>query len=123
MLIVRPDSLPRFWWLYPWTVCRQLHKNAVALRLLCDRQDAVIQGKTKHSPRYSVFISGKEGAERRYYFRDHATNAKEWMRRGDGFCFGEAFYYDGASKGFTSYSNPDDAIRFCEYLNSEDAQS
>jgi hypothetical protein len=43
MLIVKPDSLPRFWWLYPWTVCRQLHKNAVALRSLVDRQDAVIR--------------------------------------------------------------------------------
>ena len=38
MLIVKPDSLPRFWWLFPWSVCRQLHKNAVALRELCDRQ-------------------------------------------------------------------------------------
>ncbi len=43
MTIIRPDSLPRFWWLFPWTVCRQLHKNAVALRSLCDRQDAVIR--------------------------------------------------------------------------------
>ena len=38
MLIVKPDSLPRFWWLFPWSVCRQLHKNAVALRELCDKQ-------------------------------------------------------------------------------------
>jgi hypothetical protein len=43
MLIVKPDSLPRFWWLFPWSVARQLHKNAVALRALADRQDAVIR--------------------------------------------------------------------------------
>jgi hypothetical protein len=43
MHIIKPDSMPRFWWLFPWTVCRQLHKNAVALRSLCDRQDAVIR--------------------------------------------------------------------------------
>ena len=40
MLIIRPDSLPRFWWLFPWSVCRQLHKNAVALQALADA-DAV----------------------------------------------------------------------------------
>jgi hypothetical protein len=40
MLIVKPDSLPRLWWLFPWSVCRQLHKNAVALRELADA-DAV----------------------------------------------------------------------------------
>jgi hypothetical protein len=47
MLIVKPDSLPRFWWLYPWTVCRQLHKNAVALKALADRQDDVIRELTE----------------------------------------------------------------------------
>jgi hypothetical protein len=40
MLIVKPDSLPRLWWLFPWSVCRQLHKNAVALKALADA-DAV----------------------------------------------------------------------------------
>ena len=36
MLIVKPDSLPRLWWLFPWSVARQLHKNAVALKALAD---------------------------------------------------------------------------------------
>ena len=39
MLIIRPDSLPRFWWLFPWSVARQLHKNAVALKAMSDRLD------------------------------------------------------------------------------------
>ena len=38
MLIVKPDSLPRFWWLFPWSVARQLHNNAVALQALADKQ-------------------------------------------------------------------------------------
>ena len=46
MLIIRPDSLPRFWWLFPWSVCRQLHKNAVALRELSDRQAAEVTALT-----------------------------------------------------------------------------
>jgi hypothetical protein len=39
MTIIRPDSLPRLWWLFPWSVCRQLHKNAVALKAMSDRLD------------------------------------------------------------------------------------
>lgn len=42
MLIIRPDSLPRLWWLFPWSVARQLHKNAVALQALADRQDQAL---------------------------------------------------------------------------------
>jgi len=38
MLIVKSDSLPRLWWLFPWSVARQLHKNAVALQALADKQ-------------------------------------------------------------------------------------
>ncbi len=41
MTIIRPDSLPRFWWLYPWSMARQLHRNCNALRALCDRLDDV----------------------------------------------------------------------------------
>jgi hypothetical protein len=39
MLIIRPDSLPRLWWLFPWSIARQLHKNAVALKAMSDRLD------------------------------------------------------------------------------------
>jgi hypothetical protein len=42
MLIIRPDSLPRLWWLFPWSVARQLHKNAVALKAYGDRADRAI---------------------------------------------------------------------------------
>ena len=41
MHIIRPDSLPRFWWLYPWTYARLMHRNAVALRELGDRMDDI----------------------------------------------------------------------------------
>jgi hypothetical protein len=39
MTIIRPDSLPRLWWLFPWSIARQLHKNAVALREMADKTD------------------------------------------------------------------------------------
>jgi hypothetical protein len=46
MLIIRPDSLPRLWWLFPWSVARQLHKNAVALKALADRLDQAVTMQT-----------------------------------------------------------------------------
>ena len=39
MLIVKSDSLPRLWWLFPWSVARQLHRNCNALRALADKTD------------------------------------------------------------------------------------
>jgi len=42
MHIIRTDSLPRLWWLFPWSVARQLHKNAVALKAFSDRLDQAV---------------------------------------------------------------------------------
>ncbi len=42
MTIIRPDSMPRFWWLVPWAYARQLHRNANALRALADRLDDAV---------------------------------------------------------------------------------
>jgi hypothetical protein len=47
MLIIRPDSMPRLWWLFPWSYARQLYRNANALRALCDKQDAIIRELTE----------------------------------------------------------------------------
>jgi hypothetical protein len=43
MTIIRPDSLPRLWWLFPWSIARQLHKNAVALKAYADCADHTIE--------------------------------------------------------------------------------
>jgi hypothetical protein len=42
MTIIRPDSLPRLWWLFPWSMARQLHRNASALKALSDRLDNAV---------------------------------------------------------------------------------
>ena len=52
MTIIRPDSLPRFWWLFPWSIARQLHKNAVALRELADNQSTTITNQANILGRY-----------------------------------------------------------------------
>ena len=52
MLIIKPDSLPRLWWLFPWSVCRQLHKNAVALREMADNQSTTITNQANILGKY-----------------------------------------------------------------------
>ena len=42
MNIIRPDSLPRLWWLTPWSAARHLHKCVGALKQYCDRIDRAI---------------------------------------------------------------------------------
>ena len=52
MTIIRPDSLPRLWWLFPWSIARQLHKNAVAIRELSDNQATTITNQANILGRY-----------------------------------------------------------------------
>jgi hypothetical protein len=52
MTIIRPDSLPRLWWLFPWSIARQLHKNAVAIRELSDNQSTTITNQARILGRY-----------------------------------------------------------------------
>ena len=43
MKVWRPDSLPPLWWLNPWSVARDLHQTACALKVLTDLDDRLIQ--------------------------------------------------------------------------------
>ena len=113
MTIIRPDSLPRLWWLFPWSIARQLHRNCNALKALADRQDDVIRGKTQKRPRWSIFISGLPGPSRKYLFLDNDATSKYPE-------LGNALHYDGPLKAFTSFSDPEAAIIFCQHLNSQE---
>lgn len=42
MHIIKPDSMPRLWWLVPWAYARQLHRTANALRALADHLDDAV---------------------------------------------------------------------------------
>lgn len=42
MTVIRPDSMPRLWWLVPWAYARQLHRNCNALRALAARLDDAV---------------------------------------------------------------------------------
>ena len=43
MFVVRHDTLPRLWWLTPWTTARTLAKMVAALKDYADRADAALK--------------------------------------------------------------------------------
>jgi hypothetical protein len=73
MTIIRPDSLPRLWWLFPWSIARQLHKNAVALKALADRLDQAVTMQT-----HIIVDQSEEIAN----LRQHLRNLEDSITRG-----------------------------------------
>jgi len=42
MTIIRPNSKPPFWWLFPWAYARTLHMSANAVKAYADRLDDIL---------------------------------------------------------------------------------
>jgi len=42
MTIIRPNKMPRFWWLCPWAYARTLHMSANAVKAYADRLDDIL---------------------------------------------------------------------------------
>ena len=112
MLIIKPDSLPTLWWLNPWSVCLQLHKNANALKALADRQDDLLRSEASTRPRWSIWISGVAGPDRKYLFVDNDATVKV---PNTGIAVGTALHFHGDA--WTVMKDPEDAIIFCDRLN------
>jgi hypothetical protein len=78
MLIVKPDSLPRLWWLFPWSIARQLHKNAVALKAYGDRADRAIEMQIRIIDNYQTEVEQlKAEVTRLAHSREH------WLAKHD----------------------------------------
>jgi RES domain-containing protein len=43
MNIIKPDTMPRLWWLNPWAAARYLHSAATALKDYADQADRCIE--------------------------------------------------------------------------------
>ena len=39
---IRPNKMPRLWWLFPWSYARTLHISANALKAYADRLDDIL---------------------------------------------------------------------------------
>ena len=65
-------------------------------------------------PRWTIFVSGKPGPDRRYLFKDNDAKAQD-DAKADGISLGTALHFH--DNAFTAMKDPDDAILFCEFLN------
>ena len=118
MLIIRPNSMPRLWWLFPWSYAKQLHRNCNALKALCDRQDDLLRGKYTTRPRWVIehWVCDHDTSYR-YYFRD--TDPELDRAKETSVLRGKAFLYDGPSKSFVYETDPAEAIERVTELNAQ----
>ena len=49
MLIVKGNTLPRFWWLTPWSTARSLASTVAALKAYADRADEALKASDRKS--------------------------------------------------------------------------
>ena len=42
LTVIRPNKMPRFWWLFPWSYARTLHMSANAVKAYADRLDDIL---------------------------------------------------------------------------------
>jgi len=111
MLIVRPNSMPPLWWLFPWSYARQLYRNGQALKALADKQDDLLKSKASTRQRWSIWISGVAGPDRKYLFKDNDAKANN---------VGDLLHCVGSS--WTIMKDPEDAIVFCNDLNNRETK-
>ena len=64
--------------------------------------------------RWTIFVSGKPGPDRRYLFKDNDPKTQE-DKQAKGISIGTPLHFHGDA--FTSMKDPEDAILFCDFLN------
>ena len=116
MITIRPNTMPRFWWLYPWSYARTLHTAANALRALCDRQDDLLRGKYTNRPRWEV-EKWEADYGVRYYFHD--TDPELDWARPIAVIRGESYLYDPKAKQFAFETSAAKAIERLYELNAK----
>ncbi len=115
MLIIKPNSMPPLWWLFPWSYARQLYRNGQALKALADKQDDLLKSKVSTRQRWSIWISGLPGPDRKYLFLDGDGKSESPSKS---VITGKMLHFHGAT--WTTMKNAEDAIVFCNYLNHEE---
>ena len=65
MTIIRPNKMPRFWWLCPWAYARVLHMSANALKAYADQADRTIEMQIRIIEDYRAEVEAlkKKGAQ------------------------------------------------------------
>ena len=45
MITIRPNKMPTFWWVFPWSYARVLHMSANAVKAYADHQDEIVDNQ------------------------------------------------------------------------------
>ena len=114
MITIRPNTMPRFWWLYPWSYARTLHTAANALKALCDRQDDLLRSQSSPRPRWAI-LPNTHIDKTRYFFLD--TDSQYPAIISPRLVQGKCLLYDGPSKSFVCETDPAKAIERVTDLN------
>jgi hypothetical protein len=114
MLIIKPDSMPPLWWLFPWSYARQLYRNGQALKALADKQDDLLRGKYTTRPRWQIEQHESNHGVRYYFHNTDPAVGKTYVHFS-----GKSYLYDGPSKYFAFETDPAKAIARVTELNSK----
>jgi hypothetical protein len=75
MHIIKPDSMPRFWWLVPWSYARTLKTALNAMKAYADRADRCIDMQIRIADNYRAEVEQlKAEVTRLAHSRDHWIN-------------------------------------------------
>ena len=54
---IRPNKMPRLWWLFPWSYARVLHMSANALKAYADRLEDMLDLQSRTIKRQAADIA------------------------------------------------------------------
>ena len=114
MIIIRPNSMPAFWWLFPWSYARQLYRNCNALKVLSDKQGDLLRSQSSPRPRWAI-LPNTQIDKTRYFFLD--TDSQYPAIISPRLVQGRCLLYDGPSKSFVCETDPAKAIERVTELN------
>ena len=57
MITIRPNKMPRLWWLFPWSYARVLHMSANAVKSYADRLEDMLDLQSRTIKRQAADIA------------------------------------------------------------------
>jgi hypothetical protein len=78
MITIRPNKMPRLWWLFPWSYARELHRAANAVKAYADQADRCVEMQIRIIEDYRAEVDKlKQDVTALSQSREH------WMKKHD----------------------------------------
>jgi hypothetical protein len=78
MHIIKPDSMPRFWWLVPWSYARTIKTALNALKAYADQADRTIENQIRIIDNYRA-----EAEKLKEQVTALAQSREHWIKKHD----------------------------------------